>query len=143
MNQRLSVFSDVQLWLKGTASILLVTGLVKIASGLLFYESLNEIDLVFFKPWFLFVTALYELVMCYILLKTSYETYIKLILAFWTATAFLAVHGLFLLLKIEGCPCLGFLSSASSSLSNTIVFVSIAYIFSGAIYFFKQELDHA
>ena len=141
MNQNLTAYSKVHLWLKRTASILLVTGFIKVVSGVLFYESLIEIDLVFFKPWFLFSTALYEFVVSYMLLRSGFQTYVKLILAFWTASAFLAAHGLFLLLKVEGCPCLGFLSKTSSGLSNTIVLLVTAYIFAGAIYYFRQELD--
>lgn len=130
-------------WHKVSAAILVIGGIAKILSAIYLQLADTGLNVFLFKPVVLLVIGIYEFLLAAMLLRARVFPVAKLMLAFWTGTAFLATHVFLYFLKIGGCPCLGIFAKTGgvfSGVLNAVVVCSAFYIFGGSFYYFRKEL---
>lgn len=138
-----TISPELPIWYRATSTILSCGALAKIASALYLEWTGLVIDVFLFKSSVLLAIGLYELLLAGFLLSGRVPVIPKLVLGFWTGSAFLATHVFYHVLKIGGCPCLGVLGQSGGMLSrimNVIIIAAAFYIFLGSLNLFRKEL---
>ena len=135
---------DISTWYQVTATILIIGGVAKIFSAIYLLLIDPPLDVFLFKPGWLVTIGIYEFVAATLMTSRQVSPVPKLILAFWTGTAFLATHLFFYFLKMGACPCLGVLARGSGpvgALIHGLIIAAALYIFLGAFQHFRRELN--
>lgn len=135
--------SKPQKWYSITSTILMIGGIAKIFSA--FYLQLTEtgMNVFLFRPGVLIGVGIYEFLVAAMMINPRVPTIPKLIIGFWTGTAFLSAHVFFYFLKIGNCPCLGVFAMSSGVLSrflNVLIVFAALYIFVGSFQHFRREI---
>ena len=135
--------SEQPTWYRVTSTILIIGGIAKIFSAIYLQLVETGINVFLFRPPVLTAVGIYEFVVAGMMTSIRIPAIPKLIVGFWTGTAFLAAHLFFYFLKIGGCPCLGIFSTSRGGLSqilNLLIVAAALYIFVGSFQQFRKEL---
>ncbi|MBT5704967.1 hypothetical protein N9B57_00845 [Verrucomicrobia bacterium] len=130
-------------WYRITSIILMIGGIAKIFSAIYLQLAETGMNVFLFKPGVLIGVGIYEFLVASMMTSTRIPALPKLIIGFWTGTAFLAAHLFFYFLKIGGCPCLGIFAMSSGVLSrllNVLIVFAALYIFIGSFQHFRREI---
>jgi hypothetical protein len=130
-------------WYRITSIILMIGGIAKIFSAIYLQLAETGMSVFLFKPRVLIGVGIYEFLVASMMTSTRIPALPKLIIGFWTGTAFLAAHLFFYFLKIGGCPCLGIFAMSSGVLSrllNVLIVFAALYIFAGSFQHFRREM---
>ena len=131
-------------WYRMSATILYVGGIAKVFSAIYLQLADTGLNVFLLKPGVLIAIGIYEFLLARLLLRVRSFSITKLILTFWTGTAFLATHMFLYSLKIGGCPCLGIFGGTGGVLTgllNGVVVCAAVYIFAGSFYYFRKEIQ--